>query len=279
MSELAFVNGEIVPLKDAKLPVEERAMFFGDGGYEVIRVYNGRPFMLDEHITRFKRTLDGLAIRFEHIEVKLKEVVYNLTEKSQLFNAQIYLQISRGTYRRQHYFPPVEPNLLGIIYEFNGYDESFYETGVALRSVKDYRWGRCDLKTLNLLPNVLERQRAMDLGFYDSVFISRGGIVREATSSNIYIRKGNKLYTHPLNRRILSGITRLKVNEIAKRLGYEVVEKPFRLRALYNADEVFITSTSIEVLPVNRVDKCQFKAPFEASKRLRDELRREALTT
>lgn len=278
MSELAFVNGEILPLEDAKLPLQERAMFFGDGGYEVIRVYDKRPFMLNEHIARFKRTLDGLSIRFEHIEVTLEELVYNLIEKSELFNATIYLQISRGTYKRQHYFPPVGPNVVGIIYKFDGYDEGLYKTGVALRSVKDYRWGRCDLKTLNLLPNVLERQKAIELGFYDSVFIGQGGVVRETTSTNIYARKGRFIYTHPLTKRILGGITRIKIKEVAEKAGYEVRDKAFRLKDLAKADEVFITSTTHEAMGVNRVDNYKFKPPFVAATKLRSELRREALT-
>jgi len=155
MQELAWVNDRIVPLDEAKVGLEDRAMFFGDGGYEVIRVYDGKPFMLNEHISRFKKTLDGLDIRFEHIEVKLEEVVHNLLEKSKNFDSVIYIQISRGTYRRQHNFPPdsVEPNLVAIIYGFSGPDEAAYRDGVVLRSVVDYRWGRCDLKTLNLLPN------------------------------------------------------------------------------------------------------------------------------
>ena len=278
MSEMAWVNGEILPLKEAKVPVEERAMFFGDGGYEVIRVYNGRPFMLSEHVARFNRTLNGLDIRFEHIKVKLKEVVHNLIEKSGLFNSSIYVQISRGTYKRQHYFPPIAPNMIAIIYKFDGIDENLYETGVALKSVKDYRWGRCDLKTLNLLPNVLERQRAMELGYYDSIFVGRGGIVREATSSNVYARKGDVIYTHPLTKKILGGVTRIKVLERANKLGYLVREKAFRLKDIAGMDEVFITSTSIEVLPANRVDDFALKPPFVFATKLKEELRREALT-
>jgi len=278
MQELAWVNGEIVPLSEAKIPLEDRALFFGDGGYEVIRVYGGRPFMLNEHISRFKRTLDGLDIRFEHIEVKLEEVVVNLLEKSALFSSVIYAQISRGTYRRQHNFPSTNPNLIAIVYSFDDLDEALYENGVVLRSVEDYRWGRCDLKTLNLLPNVLERQRALDSGFYDSVFVGQGGLIREATSANIFVRKGDSLFTHPLTTEILGGITRQRVCELAEKIGYRVEEQAVKLDELSDADEVFLTGTTVEVLPVCRMDELEFKAPFDAAVRLREALRQEAAT-
>ncbi len=255
MPELAAVNGRISPIDEAKISINDRGMVFGDGVYEVIASYRGRLFLFDEHLRRLRRSLD--AIRMEYVEIEpIAEQMNYLFERAALPRAKVYLQITRGTAPRDHAFPvPTRgPNVIITVREVHEIDQAKLDRGVACITHRDIRWGRVDVKTTNLLPNCLAKQAALDRGCFDAIFVSGEGIVREATSANLFAAKNGGLWTHPTDERILGGITRAKLIELARPKGIEVREEKFDVDFLLGADEVFITGTTTEVLPIINVD-------------------------
>jgi D-alanine transaminase len=254
MPELAYLNGKILPIEEATVPIEDRGYQFGDAVYEFIASYNGRMFRMTEHLARLQRSMDAL----EFPRVSIREVEAALTE---LFNqagfdrAGIYIQISRGVAPRNHPFPA--DSKVQVVMTIRGLNEipnEILEKGATVITLKDFRWGRCDIKTVQLLPNAIAKQKALDAGAYDCIFVSERGIVREGTSSNTFIISGGVAITHPLTPNILPGVTRSTIVDICDQKDIAVQERFYSIDELYAADEVFLTGTTTEVLPVVRVD-------------------------
>ncbi|MFO7666964.1 MAG: D-amino-acid transaminase [Desulfobacterales bacterium] len=254
MPELAYVNGHIMPIKDAVVPVEDRGYQFGDAVYEVIASYGGKMFCFEEHFTRLDRSMKELFFPIVHID-QIKRAAIELFTKADIERAAVYIQISRGVSPRNHSFPGDIPvQVVMTVRKIEEKNPPIRETGISAITVEDLRWGRCDIKTVQLLPNVLAKQKALDAGCYDAIFVAKDGIVREGSSSNLFILSGGMLITHPLTPDILSGITRLMVLDICREKEYQVQERFFDKSKLYEADEVFLTGTITEVLPVVRID-------------------------
>jgi D-alanine transaminase len=185
----------------------------------------------------------------------LRQAILALFERAAIDRAAIYIQISRGVAPRNHAFPEnASPQVVMTIRPVKEKPPEIRKYGAAAITVEDIRWGRCDFKTVQLLPNVLANQKAVAAGLFDAIFVSKDGIVREATSSNLFIVAGGRLHTHPLTRRILGGITRQVLLELCPGLDIAVVERYFNTEELYGADEVFLTGTITEVLPIVEVD-------------------------
>lgn len=264
-----YLNGEFLPIEQGRVSIEDRGFQFADGVYEVIRVYNGRPFALREHLDRLQRSLQGLQIPLPEPIPRLEQVCSTLC--SDLQDATIYLQVTRGVAPRAHAFPKeLRPTFVAYARELIPYppDRTF-----TLLTIPDDRWGRCHLKTIALLPNVLGKQKAAQAGCDEGLFVREDGTVTEGTSSNAFMVKAGRIHTHPADNRILNGITREKVLKLARELGFPVVEQPFPLRDALTADEFFITSTTSEVMPVTAIDGKTFppgpvtlklKAAFQA---------------
>jgi D-alanine transaminase len=255
MPELAYVNGEITRIEDAVVPIEDRGYQFGDAVYEFIASYNGKLFCVEDHLDRLMRSMKGLAFPPMDRE-KIHDAVTTLFEKAAIPRAGLYIQISRGVSPRNHPFPDAASlQFIMTIRPVAEKPPALRRNGADVITVQDFRWGRCDLKTVQLLPNVLAKQQAVAAGAFDAIFVAPDGIVREATSSNVAIVKNGALITHPLMPTILPGITRKVVIALCDALGIPVEERFFDVDALYGADEVFLTGTVTEVLPIVRVDK------------------------
>jgi D-alanine transaminase len=254
MPDLAYLNGEIIPIAEAMIPIEDRGYQFGDGVYEFVASYEGKLFLLEEHLDRLERSMRELA--YEPISrEKIKTAVLNLSSASGYKRAGIYIQISRGVAPRDHaYSKDLSPQIIMTIRPVKELPAKLRVDGAKAITVEDMRWGRCDTKTVQLLANSMAKQKAKDSGCDDAIFISDQGIVREGTSSNLFIVSGDELATHPLTPNILPGITRMVVLDMCKEIGLEVKESFFDTEALYAADEVFLTGTVTEVLSVVNID-------------------------
>lgn len=238
--------------EEAVVDIEDRGYQFGDGVYEVIRVYDGEFFAFQEHIERLERSTGEIRLAMPMPASELKDQLVQLVEKNELANGFVYLQITRGTAPRTHHFPEHRNSILTAYTKVMERPLRQLKNGISTILADDIRWLRCDIKSLNLLGNVLAKQDAKDLGCTEAIF-HRGETVTEGSSSNVFIVKDGVLRTHPANNLILNGITRLKVFEMAAQLGIEIEEQSFTVDELFAADEVFITSTTSEITPVVRI--------------------------
>lgn len=251
-----FYNGEYIDTRENELtlPFEERAFQFGDGIYEVIRLYDGKFFTLDEHLTRLYRSLKEIRVDIAWSQEEVKEILINLVKKNDFQkDGQVYLQISRGNAPRNHVFPAeVVPNFIAYVKEANR-PFTTMKNGVHAYLADDIRWLRCDIKSLNLLPNVLAKQSALEKGGYEAIF-HRSGVVTEGSASNMYMVKDGKVFTHPPTNLILNGITRIQIKALCLSHNIPFVEESFTVQELGEADEVFLSSTTSEVTPIIMID-------------------------
>lgn len=256
MQELSFYNGTFITTADPQVGLEDRGYQFGDGVYEVTHFYGDKPFALDLHLDRLQRSLGEIRIGDPYSRAEWEALHRQLVEKSGIRDAAVYLQVTRGTAPRSHAFPdkatpnvsmtirPSEPNL------------QQQAEGVKAIFVEDIRWLRCDIKSLNLLGNVLAKQAAHEGGAVEAIQYRReGNFITEGSSSNFFAVKKGALWTHPVSHLILKGITRtVLLEQCAPQLGLDVIERPFSPEFALTADEAFITSTSLEVTPVTAID-------------------------
>ncbi|MGM0903323.1 MAG: D-amino-acid transaminase [Bacillota bacterium] len=245
-----LLNGELLERSKASIDIEDRGYQFGDGVYEVIRVYNGKMFTEEEHLDRLWASAASIGIEIPYSKKELQEQLKLLIEKDQLVIGTVYLQFTRGISPRKHPFPAnrVTPTFVAYTREVGRPVEKL-QSGVKAIITDDIRWLRCDIKSLNLLGNLLANQKAAEAGC-DEAVLHREGRVTEGSHSNISIVKGGKVYTHPANHFILNGISRRVMIEICKREEIPFIEEPFTVEELTQADEIFLTGTTVEVMPV-----------------------------
>src|SRR6201987_1493006 len=258
MSRIAYVNGRYLPFADAKVHIEDRGYQFGDGVYEVCEVRDGRLIDERRHLGRLKRSLDELRIRMRLSERALGVIMREVVARNRVRYGIVYLQITRGVARRDHAFPAqqVRPSVVVTARALNKVrNEALAEQGIPVVTVPDNRWGRVDIKTIGLLPNVLARQEALAQGARDAWFVDAHGMGPEASSANVWIvTPTGALITRHADSAILRGITRTVLFDAIKAEGLTVEERAFTLEEAYGAREAFITSASQIVLPVVRVD-------------------------
>ena len=253
MERLVYYNGEIKPYDEVKIDLEDRGYLFADGVYEVINVYNGQPFKMEEHFQRLKNSVEGLKIIFEDYK-KLKEQANILLKKNDFKDASLYIQITRGTAPRSHAYPDgMEANVMMIVKKLKRNPDSYYENGIKIITVADERWPRAYIKSISLLPNILAKKKAKNEGAFEAVQI-RDGFITEGTSSNIFIVKDDKVITPPASNYILNGISRRVVLDICVELKIEYRERGIAEDELYSADEVFLSGTTTEVMPVAEIN-------------------------
>ena len=272
---LVYLNGEFVPPDRALIPVNDRGFLFGDGIYEVTRVVRGRPFEPERHARRLRRGVDGLRIALPAgAEDELTRVAERLIAENGLTDgeATVYVQVTRGAAPRTHQFPP--PGTPPTVYVGTARfapPDAVRARGAAVVTYPDIRWGRCDLKSVNLLPNVLAKQAAVEAGAFEGVFV-RDGVVTEGAQTTVFAVIGGALRTHPLGERILPSVTREVVLELAAALGVPAREDAVTLDELRAADEAFLASTTADVMPVVAVDGHTLGtgAPGPVSRRLVD---------
>jgi D-alanine transaminase len=258
MPRIAYVNGRYLPFRDATVHVEDRGYQFSDAVYEVCEVRGGRLVDERRHMERLRRSLGELRIPMPMSAAALAIVLREVVARNRIGYGIVYLQIGRGVARRDHAFPApaVEPSIVVTARGLNlNRNEALAATGIAVISVPDNRWGRVDIKTVGLLPNVLARQAAVDQGARDAWFIDAGGAVTEASSANAWIvTDAGTLVTRHADHAILRGITRAVVFDAVKEQNLKLEERAFTLDEAFAAREAFITSASQIVLPVVRID-------------------------
>lgn len=258
MSRYAYVNGRYLPFRDAKIHVEDRGFQFADAVYEVCEVRGGRLVDERRHMARLQRSLGELRMRLPMSLRALGFVLRELVRRNRVEYGLVYLQITRGVARRDPAFPAaaLPPTVVATVRALNkARNESSAAKGIAVISVPDNRWGRVDIKTVGLLPNVLARQAAIDQGVRDAWFVGADGKVTEAASANAWIvTPGGALVTRHADHAILRGITRTVTLDVIKAQGLTVEERGFTLAEAYGASEAFETSATQIVMPVVCID-------------------------
>lgn len=254
MGALGYVDGNIVDLKELVVPMEDRGYQFGDGVYEYTKVYNGKLFSLQAHIDRLYRSLRELRIPAVFTFDEMAGIHERLIAESGIKEGGIYLQITRGWAPRSHNFPGTIVPCLTMTIRPGNFNAAQWDTGVGVLSVPDERWLRCDIKSLNLLANVLAKQKAKEVGCFEAIQI-RDKMLTEGSSSNLFIVKDEVIWTHPANHLILKGVARTRIlEEILPAQGLSVLEKAFTLDFALSADEAFLSGTTTEVMPIVTID-------------------------
>ena len=254
--ELGFFDGEFISLNERRVELEDRGYQFGDGIYEATHIYNGKCFALERHLARCRRSLRELRIPVTYMDEELTAIHNDIIEKSGIKDGSIYFQITRGIAKRTHYFPDKVVPLLSMTIREGTPNAKNQKEGIRCMFFEDIRWLRCDIKTINLLGNVLAKQAGHEKGLQGTIQYRKDtNLVTEGSSSNFFIVKDGVIWTHPISNLILKGVTRsILVEEIIPKLGYTIVEKAFSPEFALTADEAFATSTSLEVTPVIEID-------------------------
>ncbi len=255
MPELAYVNGDIMPVDQAVVPVRDRGFIFGDGVYDVARVYRGRAFRLEAHTGRLLRCAGQLGFAQPPGMAELGAIVEDLVDRSGLGEAMIYMQLTRGVAPRRAAYPEgVAPTLFVSVEQVRRGAEALRDSGARAILVPDIRWKRNDIKTVNLLPKVLMGERAHQAGVYEALYRDDAGHVWEGTSTNLFAVIGGALHTAAEGPHILSGTTRAHVLQLADDLGYDVEFSALTDDELVDADEAFLTGTLTEVQGLVDID-------------------------
>ncbi|MES2561410.1 MAG: D-amino acid aminotransferase [Pseudomonadota bacterium] len=254
MSEIVYLNGEFTPLEDARIPVLDRGFIFGDGVYEVIPVYSRRPFRLTEHLARFKRSHDAIRLAYPMNDAAWTRLVHDLIERNAGDDQSVYLQVTRGVAKRDHAFPKdATPTIFGMSSLLSTPAEALVRDGVSAVTTLDYRWLKCDVKSTSLLANCLLRQLAADAGATEVVMF-RDCLLTEGSSSNVFVVKQGAILAPPKNNLVLPGITYDVVLELAAAHGLPHEVRPVSESEVRSADEVWVTSSTKEVLAVTTLD-------------------------
>lgn len=256
MKELTYFNGEMVESGARVVSLDDRGYCFGDGVYEVVRVYNGRAFAFSYHQDRLYRSMREMDIPVRMPPDELQELHEIMIEQSEITDGYIYLQITRGVTPRHHAFErsKLEPQMYMFIKPITT-DLGTLQEGVKAITLPDERWARVDIKTLNLIPNILAQTKAEKKGAYTAILV-RDGIVTEGATSNVFVMKDGVCYTHPADHHILKGITRqLVVTRVAPTAGITIIEREFDEAFLKDADEIFFTDTIGGIIPITTLNR------------------------
>lgn len=253
---LANWNGELMNLRDVKVSVLDRAFLFGDSIYEVLRIYRGCPWRMEDHLDRLAQGLSALKIPFEMSTVRKRLI--DTINKSAMREAIAYTQITRGAARRHHRYPErIEPNCLIYVEPF---DDPFVQTrinGAYAITYLDIRWCRNDLKTTSLVANCMAAQAAYEKQAIEAILVNKNGIVTEASHSSVFAVKNNKVIVSPAAESVLPGITKKQVIELCRKTEIQVDERLLPADQINAVDELFITSTTEEIVPIVKVDDIQ----------------------
>jgi len=251
---IVYINGQYVRLGDATISVLDRGFIFGDGIYEVVPAYNGKPFRMDEHLARLQRSLGAIGIQTGRSTADWKNLVQDMLRRSGLGDCMVYLQVTRGVAKRDHGFPKhCEPTVFCMVSPFKRPDAKAREEGLTAISVPDVRWLHCEIKSVSLLGNVLAKQQAVDAGV-DEVVQFRDGNLSEGASCNIWVAKDGVLLAPVRNNLILEGIRYAFLEDLAAKAGVAFQSRVITKQEVAQADELMMTSATKEVLPITTYD-------------------------
>lgn len=251
--QLAMIQEEIIPFEQLEPAWLDRGLYFGDGVYEVLRSYNGKIFALDEHLQRFAGSLAAIQINGVDID-SIRSRVEKTFNAAGIANAKIYFHITRGSAPREHFCNErLKPNFFLTVTELPD-DKQIEEKGIAVSTHPDWRWKRCDIKSLNLLASVLARKDAAEKNCDEAILVAENGFITEGAGSAFFAILGKKLQTAPLTSNILPSITRRFVIRAAENIGLPVIEEALTVSQARCAEELFIAVTTKDIVPVNRFD-------------------------
>ena len=254
MKNITYINNKFIDHNKAKISVDDRGFLFADSVYELISVLNKKIIDLDQHLNRLKVSLRKVKIKYKLSKKKFEETINKLIKLNSIFNGYIYIQITRGVAERKHEFPEKYHPTTIIFTKHLKINKDIYEKGVKIITIPDIRWLRRDIKTTSLLPNVLSKQLAVEKNAFESWLIDDGNITEGSASNAWIIKNSNTIVTHPANNKILRGVTRDTIIKILKKNSFNIKEKPFNLIEAKNAKEAFLTSSTLSVLPVVKID-------------------------
>ncbi len=251
---MVLLNGKLVPLEQASVSVLDRGFIFGDGVYELVPVYSRVPFRLDEHLERLERSLAAVAIRNPYSRSQWRAHVHALVDAQAYEDQGVYFQVTRGVAKRDHAFPrEAEPTVFMMANPLVNPPQAQVENGAAAVSAEDYRWLRCDIKSISLIGNVLLRQLSAEAGAAETILF-RDGRLTEASASNVFIVKGGVVLAPPKSNLILPGITYDVVVELARASGMPLELRDIAEAEVRGADEIWVSSSSKEVLAIVSLD-------------------------
>jgi D-alanine transaminase len=263
MQNLAWIDGTVVELSAAKVSLEDRAYLLGDGVYEVIRFYDRCLFYMDAHLDRLQNSATAIRLLLPYRRKDIVVAADQLIEESGFENGYLYLQVTRGSAKRDHLFPQEgKPSMIMYVRELPPLNLLEQVKPLHLITLPDERWLNCHIKTVNLLPNLLARQKAFESGATEAILYRPGGIVTEGTRSNIFAVIDGVVRTHPATNLILPGISRQIVLEILAEKNLACYEEALNLEELPKASEVWVTSTNMEVNPVRSIDSLILPVPL-----------------
>lgn len=251
-----YLNGQFLPIAEAKISVLDRGFIFGDGVYEVIPVYSRRAFRLDEHLRRLQHSLDSVKLANPHSDTEWTRLLNGLIARNAPDDQYLYLHITRGVAKRDHAFPspPVAPTVFVMSNPLSTPPAALLASGISAITAPDNRWLRCDIKAISLLPNVLLRQMAIDAGCAETIMIRDGEFMTEGAASNIFVVKNGTLLAPPKDNLMLPGITYDVVLELAAANGISHQVRKVLASEVSNADELLLTSSTKEVLAITQLD-------------------------
>jgi D-alanine transaminase len=251
---MVFLNGSFVPLEDAKIPVLDRGFIFGDGVYELVPVYSRVPFRLDEHLARLERSLAETRIRNPYSRVQWRDIIYKLIDSQSFEDQGIYFQVTRGVAKRDHAFPKdAQPTVFMMSSPLVNPPRELVDNGAAAVSAQDNRWLRCDIKSISLIGNCLLRQVSAESSAAETILF-RNGVLTEASASNVFAVKRGVVLSPAKSNLILPGITYDVVAELARANAIPIEFRDVSEAEVRNADELWVTSSSKEVLAIVQLD-------------------------
>lgn len=250
---LAIIDDQMLPMSDLSKPYMDRGIFFGDGVYEVLRSYDGHLFALDEHLARFEHSLR--EIQMFNIDIsEVRQKVVSAFEQAGYANAKIYFHVTRGSETRDHLpGPSLKPNFFLTIDQLH-VNPDVKVKGITVSTHPDWRWKRCDIKSLNLLPNVLARMEAHKRGASEAILVGDDGTITEGAGSAFFAIDGKTIITRPLGHEILPSITRAMVMQVAKSAGIAAVERTLTPKQAANCSELFMAVTTKDIVPITKFD-------------------------
>lgn len=256
-SKLVYLNGDYLPINEAKISVLDRGFIFGDGVYEVIPAYGGKALRFEHHMQRLQNSLDAVRITNPLTNAQWQEVLDKLISETGPEDQYLYLHITRGVASRDHRFPDeTKPTVFVMSSVLQPVEPALLEKGISAVTLDDIRWQHCNIKAIALLPNILLRQQAVDQDAMEAILI-RDGDITEGAASNVFIVSDGVIKTPPKGKKLLPGITRDLVVELAKTHNMPIEEVSISEKEFLAADEIWLTSSTKEILPVTRINEQQ----------------------
>jgi len=261
MSRIVYLNGDYIPDHEAKISIFDRAVNFGDAIYDVAGVLDGKLIDFEHHMQRYFSSLQKLAIDSPLTQAEILQAFRRLVELNRIEEGLVYMQVTRGVAERDFVWPEgIEPNIFMFTQEKTQAERDKGIHGVKLASAEDMRWGRRDIKSVNLLGQVLAKKAAHDAGAYEALMVDADGFVTECGSTSFFIIRDNEILTRALSNDILPGVTRRAIIALCESKGFKLSETRFTLQQALDADEAFISCASSYILPVKQIDDREMSA-------------------